>query len=124
MTRLVPPDARPAVWGSADVDGSGVGEALARLGACSELGCLLATAADAAPVRNHRTRIRRGLFEGAARAFLETKARRRLKHRPGHVPTFKVLPPPPSSRPKQRKSGLRTPHIHYHSASPCPQSCH
>ena len=48
MTRLVPPDARPAVWGSADVDGSGVGEALARLGACSELGCPLATEADAA----------------------------------------------------------------------------
>ena len=44
-------------------------------------------------VGNHRTRIRRGLFEGAARAFLETKARRRGIAASGHVPTFKVLPP-------------------------------
>ena len=46
MTRLVP--RRALRESSTDVDGAGVWRVLARLGACSELGCPLATEADAA----------------------------------------------------------------------------
>ena len=73
MTRLVP--RRPPRERSTDVDGSGVSRVMARLGACSELGCPLATAADAAPIRNLDTPTRRGLFERARFCvFLGSKA--------------------------------------------------